>query len=128
MTAATPEAIHERMAAAFNAGDADAFVDLHEEDAITIPPTTGQPATGHAQIRASIEPVMALRPTLTNEVVRKLERDGLALTFAHWRLTGSDGQGEPVEMSGEGTVVSRRQSDGGWRIVMESPTRPGAAT
>lgn len=125
MTAETPEAIHAEMTAAFNAADVEAFVALHEPDAITVPPTTGRPATGHAEIRESIEPVFALRPTLMNEVILKLERDGLALTFARWRLAGTDPDGERVEMAGEGTVVSRRQPGGGWRIVMESPTRPG---
>ncbi len=124
MTAPTPEAIHEQMADAFNRADVEAFVDLHEEGAITIPPHTGEAATGHAEIRASIEPIFAMRPTLTNEVVRKIERDGLALTLARWELSGTAPDGTPIEMSGEGTVVSRRQPDGGWRIVMESPSRP----
>ena len=38
MMAPTPEAIHEQMADAFNRADVEAFVDLHEEGAITIPP------------------------------------------------------------------------------------------
>jgi uncharacterized protein (TIGR02246 family) len=120
----SPEAIHARMIDAFNAADVDAFVSLHEAEAITVPPTTGQPATGHAEIRESIEPVFALRPTLSNEVMLKLERDGLALTIARWRLTGTDSSGRRVEMAGQGTVVSRRQRDGSWRIAMESPSRP----
>jgi ketosteroid isomerase-like protein len=124
MSAKTPEDIHARMAVAFNEADVDAFVDLHEEGAVTIPPHTGEPATGHAEIRTSIEPIFAMRPKLTNRVLRKIERDGLALTFARWRLTGVDSDAQPVEMEGEGTVVSRRQPDGAWRIVMESPSRP----
>lgn len=124
MTPKTPEDIHKAMADAFNRADVGAFVDLHEEGAVTIPPHSGVPATGHAEIGASIEPIFAMRPTLTNEVVRKIERDGLALTLARWELSGTDPDGRPIEMSGEGTVVSRRQPEGGWRIVMESPTRP----
>lgn len=124
MAAKTPEDIHSQMARAFTAADVDAFVDLHEEGAVTIPPHTGQPATGHAEIRASIEPIFAMRPRLTNNVVRKIERDGLALTLARWQLSCVDPENGPFEMSGEGTVVSRRQPGGGWRIVMESPSRP----
>ena len=128
MTAKTPRDIHTHVAAAFNAADVDAFVDLHEEGAVTIPPHTGRPATGRAEIRASIEPIFALRPILTNEVVRTIERDGLALTLARWRLSGTDRNGKAVRMSGEGTVVSRRQPDGGWLIALESPTRPASPT
>jgi ketosteroid isomerase-like protein len=47
----------------------------------------------------------------------------LALTQARWSLVGTDLEGERVEMDGEATVVSRRQTDGTWRIVMENPIR-----
>jgi ketosteroid isomerase-like protein len=62
MPASSPEEIHALLAKAFNDGDLDAFVEAHEEDAVT--------------------------------------------------------------MDGEGTVASRRQPDGSWRIVMENPMRP----
>ena len=35
-------------------------------------------------------------------------------------LAGFDG-GEPIEMSGRGTMVSRRQPDGSWQIVLDNP-------
>jgi ketosteroid isomerase-like protein len=56
-------------------------------------------------------------------VVDKLEADGLALTHARWSLVGSDG-GERVELAGRGTIVSRRQPDGSWRIVLDHPLSP----
>ena len=37
-----------------------------------------------------------------------------------WSIVGTDG-GERVEMSGRGTIVSRRQPDGSWRIVLDNP-------
>jgi ketosteroid isomerase-like protein len=122
VSAGTPEAIHDELAAAFNSRDVDAFVDLHEEDAVTIPPTTGRPATGRGEIRASIEPVFALRPTLTNRVLRKLERDGLALTFARWRLTGTDPDGRPVESWRALRCPTTRREV---RITAPCPTRRG---
>ena len=54
------------------------------------------------------------------EVVDKIQSDGLALTQGQWTLTGSDGD-ELVEMSGRGTMVSRQQPDGSWRIVLDNP-------
>jgi ketosteroid isomerase-like protein len=54
------------------------------------------------------------------EVVDKIQTDELALTHGRWTLTGSDG-GELIEMSGRGTMVSRRQPDGSWRIVLDNP-------
>jgi uncharacterized protein (TIGR02246 family) len=120
MPARTPEEIQALIAAAFNAGDLDAFLQLHEEDATVVVPPDGDRVSGREAIRAAVQPTFALRPTIRNEVVDKLQGDGLALIHARWNLAGTDG-GQPVEMSGRATVVSRRQPDGSWRIVLENP-------
>ena len=62
-------------------------------------------------------------PQASIEVVSALEADGLALTHARWSLVGS-ADGERVELSGRGTIVSRRQPDGSWRIVLDNPLSP----
>lgn len=120
MPARTPEEIHTLIAAALNAGDGDAFVALHEPTATIVVPPEGRRVTGRDAIRAAIEPVAALRPLMRIEVVDKIQTDELALTHGQWALAGSDG-GEPIEMSGRGTMVSRRQPDGSWRIVLDNP-------
>jgi uncharacterized protein (TIGR02246 family) len=120
MPARTPEEIQALIAAAFNAGDLDAFLQLHEEDATVVVPPDGDRVSGREAIRAAVQPTFALRPTIRNEVVDKLQSDGLALIHARWNLAGTD-DGQLVEMSGRATVVSRRQPDGSWRIVLENP-------
>jgi uncharacterized protein (TIGR02246 family) len=120
MPARTPEEIQALIAAAFNAGDLDAFLQLHEEDATVAVPPDGDRVSGREAIRAAVQPTFALRPTIRNEVVDKLQSDGLALIHARWNLAGTD-DGQLVEMSGRATVVSRRQPDGSWRIVLENP-------
>jgi uncharacterized protein (TIGR02246 family) len=123
MRANSPEEIHAALAEAFNNGDLEGFVELHEDDAVIIVPPEGLKATGRSEIREALGPVFALRPRVTNEVLKKLDSEGLALTQARWSLVGTDLEGERVEMDGEATVVSRRQTDGTWRIVMENPIR-----
>ena len=123
MPARTPEEIQALVAAAFNAGDLDAFLDLHEDDATVLVPPGGGRVRGRAAIRDAVAPTFALEPTLHNEVLAKLEGDGLALVHARWRLAGTDG-GRRVRLSGRGTVVSRRQADGAWRIVLENAVSP----
>lgn len=59
MPAKTPEEIHALIEAAFNAGDLDAFVELHEPDAVSVVPPTGEVARGKDQIRAALEPILA---------------------------------------------------------------------
>jgi ketosteroid isomerase-like protein len=39
-------------------------------------------------------------------------------------VVGIDRDGKPVEMGGGGTLVSRRQPDGTWRIVLDDPLSP----
>ena len=117
MSARSPEEIHTLIAAALNAGDVDAFADLHEEETMIVVPPDGRRISGKDAIPAAMQPMLALHPTIRIEVVEKLEADGLALTHGRWSLVGADG----VEISGRGTMVSRRQPDGSWRIVFDNP-------
>jgi uncharacterized protein (TIGR02246 family) len=121
--ATAPEEIHALIEAAFNAGDREAFVELHEDDATVVVPPQGERIHGKEAIRTAIEATFALRPYARIEFLDKVESDGMALTHAHWNVTGSD-EGRPVEMSGRGTIVSRRQPDGSWRIVLENSMSP----
>jgi uncharacterized protein (TIGR02246 family) len=119
MPARTPEETHAVIEAAFNAGDLEAFVAAFEPDAVMVNPPDGRTVRGRAEIREAARPVVASRPTARMEVLRKLESDGLALTFARWTVTGTG-----TELSGEGTIVSRRQPDGTWLILLDCATRP----
>jgi uncharacterized protein (TIGR02246 family) len=120
MPARTPGEIHELIAAAFEAGDLDSFVDLHEPGAVSVVPPEGRRVNGHAEIRETLAPLFALRPRATIEVLDKLQADGLALTHARVHVVAGDG----LEINGRGTIVSRRQPDGTWRIVLDNPMSP----
>jgi uncharacterized protein (TIGR02246 family) len=124
MPADAPDEIPALLAAAMNAGDLDAFIDLHEDDASTIVPTDGRVVSGPAEIRLAVEPVFALSPRIENEVIGTLEGDGLALIHTRWALTASERDGQVIELAGRGTIVSRRQPDGSWRIVLENTLTP----
>jgi uncharacterized protein (TIGR02246 family) len=123
LPAHSPEEIHALIAAAFNAGDLDAFLELHEEDAAAIIPPDGRRVSGRDAIRAAVEPIFALRPKARIEVVGKLQADGLALTHARLNVVAGEGR-ERLEVTGRGTIVSRQQPDGTWRIVLDNPMTP----
>src|SRR3954471_923590 len=125
MVARAPEELHTLVEAAFNAGDVDGFVDLYDDDATLIVPPDGIRASGKQAIRTAIEATLALKPAARMEVLEKLEANGLALTRGRWTLIGADQGGDPVELSGFGTMVSRCHPDGTWRIVLDNPMTGG---
>ena len=61
---------------------------------------------------------------MTMVVQRKVEGDELALSYGRWELVGTGPDGNRTELSGFGAMVSRRQPDGTWRIVLDDPMRP----
>ena len=124
MPARTPEETHALLEAAFNAGDLDALAQVYEEDAALIVPPEGVLANGRDEIRNALEATVALAPTAKIVVDRKIQSDGLALTHARWSLVGTDPDGARVELTGRGSIVSRRQPDGSWRIVPDNPLTP----
>jgi ketosteroid isomerase-like protein len=124
MAADSPEQLHSLLAAAFNAGDPDAAIELYELDAKLVVPPDGRLASGALQIRDSFVETLALRPTARFQVVGKVQSEGLALTHGRWLLDGTDAAGDPVTLSGRGTMVSRRQDDGGWRIALDNAMTP----
>ena len=123
MTARTPEEIHELIAVALNAGDLDAFMDLHEDGATALVPPEGRRVSGTKDLRAALAPIFALGPEARIEVLGKLQADELALTHARVSVVAGSGD-ERLELSGPGTIVSRRQPDGTWRIVLDNPLTP----
>ena len=124
MPAHSPEEIHALLGAAFSARDVDAVAELYEEDATLIVPPDGRQVRGKAEIRDAAAATFALHATADFRVVGKLQRDGLALTHGRWRLDGRDPGGARVELSGRGTMVSRRQPDGRWLIAVDDAMSP----
>ena len=122
MPAHSPEEIHALLAAAVNAGDADAFADLHEDDATVVVPPDGRQVSGRDAIRAATQPLLARRPRAEIEVVGKLQAGDIALTHARVRVASATDAG--VAFTGRGTIVSRRRPDGTWRIVLDNPLSP----
>ena len=123
MPAQSPEEIHALLAARLSAGDLEALVELYEHDAALIVPPEGQQVSGRDAIRVALQPTVALAPSMRSEVVGKLQADGLALTHARVNVVAGDGR-ERLEVSGRGTIVSRQQPDGTWRIVLDNPMSP----
>lgn len=122
MTARTPQQLHQRFAAAFNAHDIAALVALFDADA-TMVPAPGAPAVrGHPAIRSALEGLLALRPTdAALETAYAIERDDLALARSRWRFTATMPDGASAPMTGNGIEVMRRKADGSWVFLLDNP-------
>jgi uncharacterized protein (TIGR02246 family) len=97
------------------------LLNLYEPDATMIP-QAGQMARGKGQIREALEFFLATRGTIGIETTAAVETaDGIGLTCSKWTINGTGFDGQAFEMTGLATAVLRRQPDGRWLYVIESP-------
>ena len=120
MPARNPEELDRLFSAALNSGNLDALVALYEPQA-TLTPEPGHVVTGAQAIREALSAFVALKPTLTLEVKTLAQTGDIALTSARWTLSGTGPDGNQTTMSGYSVEVSRRQPDGTWLFVIDTP-------
>jgi uncharacterized protein (TIGR02246 family) len=96
-------------------------VAAYDDDATLVVPPDGRSVHGRDEIRTATAPFFALRPHMTSTVHKRLQTEGLALTWARWQLVTTEAGGRRAELTGHGTMVSRRRPDGTWGIVLDDP-------
>lgn len=116
----TPEQLMRTFATRLNDGDLDGLLALYDSDAV-FEPTPGTIVRGHDEIRAALETLIQLRPTLTAEVVQILDSGDIALVVNEWSMIGTAPDGTPVHQSGRSADVVRRQAGGGWLVAVDKP-------
>ena len=130
----TPDGLEQAWEAfgkALDDGDIDALVACYEPDGIFV----SEPGTGAAGIKPlrqgltefwleGLNGKLATKPTVTSEKSELLLADGIALSVDRWTITGTEPDGEPVEIHGTATDVFRRQPDGSWRVAIDNPWGP----
>lgn len=109
-----PEAIHQKVQDAFNAGDVDALVDLYEPDAHMVTPNGV--AVGEEAIRANWATLLKLGADMSLTSAYALRNADLALLRNDYVVTGPD-----IRLAGSTTEVVRLQPDGTWRYVIDHP-------
>ncbi len=121
-TADHPSEINTRWAAAFNAGDVPALLEMYEPDAVIVPGPGASPVAGLAAIESSLRQLVGLGGRITFEPRYWLQQGDLAMGRIDFHLTGGvDPAGNPVELRGGTAEVARRQPDGSWRYVFDHP-------
>ena len=120
MAARRPEEVDQLFAQAFSAGDLEALAALYEPDAVLVL-QPGQTVTGREAIREALQGFLALSGEFRMEVKSVAAAGGLALVRSDWSLTGTAPDGGPVNRAGRGSEVVRRQPDGSWLYVIDTP-------
>jgi uncharacterized protein (TIGR02246 family) len=107
---------------AMRSGDIDTVVALYEPDAIFIRPD-GKRAIGHNEIRRFLEEEAARKATyVIQDIVAVLGGDGtIAITRMRISMSWTGRDGKENSMQARTTEVLRKQSDGTWRFVIDSP-------
>ena len=111
------EAIAQKYEAAYSAGDAEALVALHTDDAIRMPPNAPS-LIGKEAIRVAYQ---ATFDQFTGKITLSLKEVEFAGDWAFVRgasavtLTPKAG-GEPLQDEGKYLSIRKRQPDGSWKI------------
>ena len=120
MSARNPEELDALFTRAMNAGDIDGVMSLYEPQA-ALRPGPGQVVQGTTAIRQALLGFIGMKPTMKLTVKTLGQCGDIALTTAKWELEGTGGDGKSVQMTGESVEVSRRQADGSWLFVIDTP-------
>jgi uncharacterized protein (TIGR02246 family) len=120
MPAQKPEDLDVLFASAINAGDIEALVKLYEPGACLMP-EPGQVVSGTKALREALGGFLAMKPRIKLDVRKLAETGGIAFTTSKWVLEGTGPDGKPVKMEGQSAEIVRRQSDGTWLFVIDSP-------
>lgn len=126
MSARTPDEVHPLFARHFAGADMPALLSLYEPDAVLLP-QPGAVARGHAAIREALNGFLAMKGAFRIVSSKTVHAGDIALVYAKWTLDAKSPDGSPVHLEGETTDVVRRQSDGRWLIVIDSPFGSGGA-
>ena len=111
------EAIAKEYEAAFSAGDVEALVALHADDAIRMPPNA-PPVVGKEAIQAAYQTTFdefAAKITLSLEEVEVAGDWAFVRGTSPVTVTPKAG-GEPLEDEGKYLSIRKRQPDGSWKI------------
>ncbi len=103
-------------------GDVEAIVALYEPDAVFIR-ANGVRARGHAEIRAAVAELATLKAKYEiQDIVTVLSGDGgIAVTRMRYAMSFTRRDGKPAHVEARTMEIMRRQPDGTWRFIIDSP-------
>ena len=120
MAARQPEELDVMFERALNAGDLEGLVALYEPTAtFTVQP--GNVVNGTEAIREALTGFLAMKPEI-HLSPRMLGNTGeVAMISSNWTMKGTAPDGSPVDLTGDSVEIVRKQPDGTWKFIIDSP-------
>jgi uncharacterized protein (TIGR02246 family) len=119
--AESPEQLHRAFQDAFNRHDVESIVALYEPDAVLA--SADGPIEGRDAIRERYRQALATRPTIAVQTLGVYRVGDLAMLHGTWILRETTASGLSVR-EGRNTETARRQPDGRWLFVIDTPAVP----
>lgn len=115
-----PENLLITFAGELNKGNLCYLLSLYEKDACFVS-QSGEIVKGQENIRQILQKFVDMKGKLETSVKNVINARDIALVFSEWSFSGIGADGKAVSLRGKATDVLRQQSDGTWRIVVDSP-------
>jgi ketosteroid isomerase-like protein len=115
-----PEDLLSLQVEEFNKGNIDFLMTLYEKNAC-FASKPGQVVSDRESIRRAFQDLINMGVKLEARAKRVLHAGDLALLITEWSINGTEPNDKPINLTGSGTIVFRRQSDGTWLMVIENP-------
>lgn len=116
----TPESFLNSFADALNKGNVGYLLSRYEADACFVS-QSGEIVKGLENIRQILQKFIDMKSKIETSVKKVINAGDIALVFSEWSLGSIGPDGKVVSVRGKATDVLRQQSDGTWRIVIDSP-------
>ena len=116
----TPDGTVRHFSELLGAGRLDTLLGLYEDDA-TFVPEPGRVVTGRDSIRAELEQLVALAPTMSGRVEQVLQTGDTALVAYRWQMSATAPDGTAIRQGGLSADVLRRRADGSWGVIIDDP-------
>jgi uncharacterized protein (TIGR02246 family) len=120
MAAHDPGDVDRLFGESMNAGDLEGLMALYEPTA-TFTAEPGKVVSGHAKIREALSGMVGLKPSVTLDTKVLANTGEIALLSSRWKMSGTGPDGKKQDLAGESVEVVRRQADGSWKFVIDTP-------
>ena len=109
----------ELVTLAVSGGDLETALAQYEAGAV-LWPWARDPGGETDGVADALVRLMNLRLPLSARIRAVVPGDGLALVLGERRIAGTGPDGEPIQLTGTGATVVRRQQAGSWRIAADA--------